>query len=61
MLVAIGDSLSDLASFGHGEDGEDNDDEKTEQDKLSEDDEPGCVMGKLTKTVLQRMNRFRQK
>jgi len=41
MLVAIGDSLSDLASSDDGEDGEDDDDEETEQGKLSEDDEPG--------------------
>ena len=61
MLVAIGDSLSDLASSDDGEDGEDDDDEETEQGKLSEDDEPGWVMGTITKTVQQRMERFRQK
>jgi hypothetical protein len=41
MLAAIGDSLSDLASSNDGEDGEHEDDEDTEQGKLSEDDEPG--------------------
>ena len=41
MLVAIGDSLSDLASSDDGEDGEDEDDEATEHGKLSDDDEPG--------------------
>jgi hypothetical protein len=61
MLVAIGDSLSDLASSNNGEDGEDEDDEKIEQGKLSEDDDPGWVMGTITKTVQQRMERFRQK
>jgi len=61
MLVAIGDSLSDLAISDDGEDGEDEDDEETEQGKLSEDDEPGWVMGTITKTVQQRMERFRQK
>jgi hypothetical protein len=61
MLVAIGDSLSDLASSDDGEDGEDEDDEETEQGKLSEDDEPSWVMGIITKTVQQRMERFRQK
>jgi len=64
MLVAIGDSLSDLAGSNDGEDGEDGedeDDEETEQRKLSEDDEPGWVMGTITKTVQQRMERFRQK
>jgi len=55
MLVAIGDSLSDLASPDDG------DDEETEQGKLSEEDEPGWVMGTIAKTVQQCMQRFRQK
>jgi hypothetical protein len=38
MLVAIGDSLSDLASSDDGEDGEEEDDEETEHGNLSEDD-----------------------
>jgi hypothetical protein len=45
MLVAIGDSLSDLASSNDGEDGEDEDDVETEQGKLSKNDEPVWVMG----------------
>jgi len=61
MLVAIGVSLSDLASSDDWEDGEDEDDEKTEQGKLSDNDEPGWVMGTITKTVQQRMERFRHK
>jgi hypothetical protein len=61
MLVAIGDSLSDLASSNDGEDGEDADDEDTEQGKLREDNEPGWVMGTITNTVQQCMERFRQK
>jgi hypothetical protein len=61
MLVAIGDSLGDLASSDDGEDGEDEDDEETEQGKLSDDDEPGWVMGTITKMVQQRMESFRQK
>jgi len=61
MLVAIRDILSNLASSDDGEDGAEEDDEDTEQGNLSEDDEPGCVMGTITKTVLQRMERFRQK
>jgi len=61
MLVAIGDSLSDLASSDDGEDGEEEDDEETEQGNLSEDDEPGWVMGTITKMVQQRKERFRQK
>jgi len=61
MLAAVGDSLSDLASSDDGEDGEDEDDEQTEQGKLSEDDEPGWVMGTITQTVQQLIERFRQK
>jgi len=61
MVVAIGDSLSDLASSDDGEDGEDEDDEETEQGKLSDDDEPSWVMGTITKTVQQRMQSIRQK
>jgi hypothetical protein len=61
MVAAIGDSLSDLASSNDGEDGEDEDDEETEQGKLSEDDEPGWVMGKITKMVLQCRERFQLK
>jgi len=60
MMAAIGDSLSDLSSSDDGEDGE-NEDEETEQGKLSEDDEPGWVMGTITKTVQQHMESFRQK
>ena len=61
MLVAIGDSLSNLASSDVGEDGEDQDDEETVQGKLSEDDEPGWVIGTITKTVQQRMETYWQK
>jgi len=61
ILVSLGDSLSDLASSDDGENGEDEDDVETEQGNLGEDDEPGWVMGTITKTVQQRMERFRQK
>jgi len=62
MLNAIGDSLSDLASSEDAEDVEDEDDEEdTELGKLREDDEPGWVMGTLSKTVQYRMESFRQK
>jgi hypothetical protein len=61
MLVAIVDSPSDLASSADGEDGEEEDDEETVQGNLSKDDEPGSVMGTITKTVQQRMGRFQQK
>jgi len=60
MMAAIGDSLSDLASSDNGEDGED-DDEDTELGKLSEDDEPGWVMGTISNTVQQGVESFRQK
>jgi hypothetical protein len=56
MLVAIGYILSDLASSDYGEDGE-----ETEQGMQSRDDEPGWVMGTITKTVQQRIGRFRHK
>jgi hypothetical protein len=61
MLVAIGDSLNDVASSDNGQDGQDQDDEETEQGKLSEDDEAGWVMGTITKMVQQRIERFQQK
>jgi hypothetical protein len=60
MIPDIGDSLSDLASYGNGEEGADEDD-VTEQDKLSDDDEHGLVMGTLSKTVQQCMVSFPQK
>jgi hypothetical protein len=55
MLVPIGESLSDFASSDDWEDGEDEDAEETEQGKLSEDDEPGWVMGTIIKTGQQRI------
>jgi len=61
MIVAITDSLSDRVSSDDGEDGEDEDDDGMELGKLSKDDEPGWVMGTLTKTVLQSMQSFREK
>jgi len=61
MIVAIRDSLNDLAGSDDGEDGEDEDEEETEQGKPSEDDDPGWVMGTISEMVQQRMERFRQK
>ena len=61
MMVAIGDSLSDVPSSNNEEDGDDGDDDDTERGRLSEDDEPGWVMGNISKTVHQCMERFRQK
>jgi len=63
MLNAIRDSLSDLPSSEDEQDGEDEDDdeEDTGHSKLSEDDEPGWVMGTISKTVQHRMESFRQR
>jgi len=63
MLNAIGDSLSDLSSSEDEEDGEDeeDDEENPAGGKLSEHDEPCWVMGTISKTVLYRMEHFRQK
>jgi hypothetical protein len=63
MLNAIGDSLSDLASSNDEQDGEDeeHDEEDTELGKLSDDDEPGWVMGTINKTVQHHMESFQQK
>jgi len=58
MLNAIRDSLSDLASSEDEENGEDEDDDEEDTGHciLSEDDEPGWVMGTMCKTVQHRMN-----
>jgi len=63
MLNAIGDCLSNLASSGDKKDGEDEDDDEddTELGKLSEDDEPGWVMGTISKTVQHHIQSIRQK
>jgi len=63
IMNAIRDSLSNLASSDNGQDGEDkgDDEEDTEVSKLSDDDEPGWVMGTISKTVQHRIERFRQK
>jgi len=63
MLNAIRENLSDLASSDDEQDGEDEEDDEddTELGKLSDDDEPGWVMGTITKTVQHCMERFWQK
>ena len=63
MLNAIGLTLSDLASSDDEVDEEDEDDdgEDTALGKLSEDNEPGWVMGTIFKTVQHRMGSFGQK
>jgi len=60
MMVAMWDSLRDIASSDNGEDGEDEDDEETEQGKVHKDDEPSRVMVRISKTVQQDMERFRE-
>jgi len=62
MLKATRDNLSVPASCDNEEDGEDEEDEEdTELGKLSKDDEPGWVMGTISKTVQHRMENFWQK
>jgi hypothetical protein len=59
MLVPIVDLQNDLASSDDGEDVAGEDDEETEQGKLSKADEPGWVMGTITKPVQQQIETFR--
>ena len=63
MLNAIGDSLSNCASSDHEQDEEDekDDEEDTELGKLSDDDEPGWVMGTISETVQHHMESLLQK
>jgi hypothetical protein len=63
MLNAIRDCLSILTSSDNEEDGEDDDDNDndTEFGKLSEDDEPGWVLGTISKTVQYRTESFHPK
>jgi len=60
-MVAIGNSLSDLASSNDGEDGEDEDDEEAEEGQLSKDDASGWVIGTIIKLLQKRMDRCWQK
>jgi len=61
MLNTIRDGLSELVISDDEGDGEDKDDaEDTELGKLSEDDEPGWVMGTISKTFEYHMESFRQ-
>jgi hypothetical protein len=62
MLNAIGDSLGDNASSEYEQDGEDEDDDEDDirHGKLIEDDEPGWVMGRISKTVQYHTESFQQ-
>ena len=61
MMVAIRDSMSDIASSDDGQDGDAEDDDETEKGQLRQDDEPGWVLATITQTVPQRLERFQQK
>jgi len=63
MLNPIRDNVSDLASSDEEQDGEDEDydEDDTALGKLSEDDEPGWVMGTIFKTLQHGLESFRQK
>ena len=63
MLNTISDSLCSLAGSNNEEDGEDEDDEEEDPagGKVSEDDEPGRVMGTISKMEQYRKECFRQK
>jgi hypothetical protein len=60
---AIGDTLSNLASPNAEQDGEDKEDDEADTDlgKLTDDDEPGWVMGTISKSVQHRRESFRPK
>ena len=61
MSHATGDSLGVLANSDEEQDREDKeyDEDDTELGKLSDDDEPGSVMGTISKTVQHRLESFR--
>ena len=61
MMIAIGDSLSDLASSDDDNAGDVEVNEDTELGNLREDDEHGWVMGTISKMVQQHTEWFRQK
>jgi hypothetical protein len=63
MLNAIGDSQSNYSSSNNAADGElmDDDQEDSELGKLSKDEEPGRVMGTISKMVEHRMESLPQK
>jgi len=63
MLNPIGDSHCHLASFDHREEGEDEDDDEDNHagGYLSDDDEPGRVMGTFCEMVQYCVERFPQK
>jgi len=62
ILPAMGDSLRYLPSSDDADNGQDEEgDEDEERGKLSENDEPCWVIGTISKTVQQHMERFAQR
>jgi hypothetical protein len=61
MMITIGDSQSYVVYSDDGEDRYNEDEEQQAPRMVSKDDEPGWVMGTITKNVPQHMQRFRQK
>ena len=63
MLNAIGDSLSDLQLLHTEQDGEDEEDNAGDRKlvKLSKNDQPSQVIGKISKKLLQPMESCRKK
>jgi hypothetical protein len=62
-MNAMRDSLSDLATSDDGEDGEHQDDDQEDigHGTLTEDHEPGCMMGTISNMQQHCMDSFRQK
>jgi hypothetical protein len=61
MMIAIGDSLSNLTGSDDEPDGGDDDNSDSECGKLGEDDTPSWVVDTISKTVQQCMERLWQK
>jgi hypothetical protein len=59
MMVAIGDSLSDIPRSDDGEDREAENDEETQQGKVSKDDQLCWGMGGISQTAQQHLGSFR--
>jgi len=61
MIIAIRDSLSNLASSHNEEAVDDDDEEDTALGKLSEDAKPSWVLGTISTLLLQHMEKSHQK
>jgi len=61
MMIAVGDSLSDLATSDDEEDGDDDDEKDKELRRLSNDDEPGCVVATISTMIEQYMEESQRK